>query len=218
MPDLVPTYRLAVDELGAASLVAIKFFPAGYGREHLDRYEFPWQVWSTEFQSLTRAKIAGELPKMQLSVPSAWEFYLPLIEAGIDLTVAEAAWRYRSPLREAGYSRLRSLGDVAGVTELCVSGDGTVYPSVLMVGDERMHCGSLREQSLSEIWHEASPLVRIRGLSVDDLDGGCSSCAMNSLCGGGSRSRALAEHGSIDAADSSCPLVSTGVAEARAVR
>ena len=205
--DLVPTYQLAIDELGARAVVAIKFFPAGYGREHLDRYEFPATVWAEEFQRLTRAKLAGELPALQLSLPSAWEFYLPLVQGGFDVAGAERAWRNSSPLRQPGYAAHRSLGDVAGVTELCVAGDGSLYPSVLMVGDRRMLAGSLRDRPVRDTWRDSAVLARLRGLTLADIDGGCASCPAAALCGGGSRSRALAEHGRIDAADSACPLI-----------
>jgi radical SAM protein with 4Fe4S-binding SPASM domain len=211
--DLPAVYRLAIDELGARSLVAIKFFPAGYGRAHLDRYEFPPEVWSAEFQRLTLAKMSGDLPRMQLSLPSAWEFYLPLIEGGFDIATAEAAWHNRSPLREPGYARERSIGDVGGVTELCVSGDGSVYPSVLMVGEPDMWCGSAREHRIAEIWQQAEPLRRLRGLRLREISARCTSCDLASVCGGGSRSRAFAEHGALDAPDSACPLLSRSPAE-----
>lgn len=213
MHDLPAVYRLAIEDLGARSLVAIKFFPAGYGRAHLDRYEFPPEVWSAEFQRLTLAKLAGELPRMQLSLPSPWEFYLPLIEGGFDLAAAEAAWHNRSPLREASYARERSLGDVAGVTELCVSGDGSVYPSVLMVGEPDMWCGSVREHRIAEIWRQAEPLRRLRGLRLHDISARCASCDLAGVCGGGSRSRAFAEHRALDAPDSACPLLARFPAE-----
>ncbi|MGW3120123.1 radical SAM/SPASM domain-containing protein [Streptomyces sp. NPDC001107] len=207
MHDLVPTYRLAVEDLGAASQVAIKFFPAGYGRDHLERYDFPWNEWAREFNKLTELKLSGEIPEMQLSLPSAWEFYLPLIHSDIDVTAAEAAWRNRSPLREPRYARDRSIGDVAGANELCIDGTGSVYPSILMVGDDSVYCGSLREKSLAEIWRDSAPLSVLRGLSLESIDGGCSSCGLAGLCGGGSRSRALVEKGSLTAPDVFCPLI-----------
>ncbi|WP_328431811.1 radical SAM/SPASM domain-containing protein [Streptomyces sp. NBC_00453] len=214
MHDLRATYRLAVEELGADALVAIKFFPAGFGRRHLERYDFPASVWSREFQALTRDKLAGALPRMQLSLPSAWEFYLPLIEGGFDLAEAERAWNNRSPLREPAYGRSRSIGDVAGVHELCVSGDGSVYPSILMVGEKDMLCGSLRHQSLEQLRQSAAPLRRLRELRLAEVGGGCSSCDLAGLCGGGSRSRALAEHGSVTASDDACPLTTPALTEA----
>ena len=150
---------------------------------------------------------------MQLSVPSPWEFYLPLIHAGIDLGAAELAWRYRSPLRELSYSRLRTIGDVAGWADLCISGDGTVYPSILMLDDKTQSCGSVRSASLSEIWEHAAPLLALRALDIMELHAPCASCHLAEICGGGSRSRGLACHGHIWAGDDACPIV----AQARAV-
>ncbi|MDQ0906579.1 radical SAM/SPASM domain-containing protein [Streptomyces canus] len=204
--DLVATYDFAIEELGAQSMVAIKFFPAGFGREHLDLYDFSWPEWAEFFADLTRLRLSGGIPKMQLSVPSPWEFYLPLIDAEIDIKEAESAWDYRSPLREASYARSRDIGDVAGWAELCIAGDGTVYPSVLMVGESRELCGSLREQSLQEIWARSERLSDMRSLRVADIGGGCRTCSLRSICGGGSRSRALADFGDVSATDAACPL------------
>jgi radical SAM protein with 4Fe4S-binding SPASM domain len=212
MYDLVPTYRLAVGELGAEAQVAIKFFPAGYGRQHLERYEFPWPVWAAEFQALTKMKMAGDLPRMELSLPSAWEFYLPVIAADIDIAAAEAAWRNRSPLREPRFARSRSIGDVAGVNELCISSDGSVYPSVLMVGNPAMLCGSVRQDTVASIWLTSPRLASLRDLSVSTLDANCSGCGLVSLCGGGSRSRAVSAADEIAAADAACPLVKPAAA------
>jgi hypothetical protein len=70
-------------------LVAIKFFPGGYGKAMADLLEIPWAAWDAAFTVLTRARLAGELPGLQVSVPAAWEFYLPLVKAGIDISTAE---------------------------------------------------------------------------------------------------------------------------------
>ncbi|PDM38794.1 MULTISPECIES: radical SAM protein [unclassified Geobacillus] len=156
--DVLPTYKL-IDELGAEAMVAIKFFPGGYGKQHLDIYEIPYSMWNERFAELTRLKLTGAIPKMQISVPSPWEFYLPLIEGEIDLVAAEMAWNYRSPLREKVYSRMRSIGDVAGVAELSISSNGKVYPSILLTGERQMECGDLRKMSLKDIW-EKSPVLK----------------------------------------------------------
>lgn len=205
--DFRKTYQLAIDDLGANSLVAIKFFPAGFGREHSDLYDFTWQEWADFFTGLTQSRLAGDLSRVQLSVPSPWEFYLPLIQSGIDSVSAEKAWNYRSPLREGPYARARELGDVAGWAELCIAGDGNLYPSVLMVGDVRESSGNLRDAPISDLWSRSESLLRLRGLNLTQLAGGCSGCNLRSLCGGGSRSRALATFGDVQGADSACPLI-----------
>jgi radical SAM protein with 4Fe4S-binding SPASM domain len=207
LDDCVPTYRLTVDELGASALVGIKFFPGGYGRTYRDLLELPFPVWSRAFADLTRAKLVGQLPRLQISVPAAWEFYLPLVQAGIDVAKAEAAWGYRAPLREHGYRMVHSIGDTAGIAELAIAGDGTVYPSVLSVGVDGMVAGNVRTRSLAEIWASSPIFTRIRAQGIGDLAADCGDCALATVCGGGSRTRAYAEAGNISAADYACPIV-----------
>lgn len=206
LDDCVPTYRLAVDELGASALVGIKFFPGGYGKTFRDLLELPFPVWSRAFVDLTRAKLAGQLPRLQISVPAAWEFYLPLAQAGIDVYAAEKVWGYRAPLRESGYRLAHSIGDTAGIAELTIAGDGTVYPSVLSVGMDGMASGNVRSHSLAEIWASSPVLTRMRALDVRDLAAQCGDCALATVCGGGSRARAYAEAGEISAVDYACPI------------
>jgi len=196
-----------VDELGAGGMVAIKFFPGGYGKTHLDLLEIPYPIWSKAFVKLTKLKLLGKLPRMQISIPAPWEFYLPLIEDGIDLKKAEKAWGYRSPLREKGYAVSRTIGDVAGVAELSITANGIVYPSVLFAGMPSMECGNLRQQSLRDIWESSLVLSTMRSLDIQDVDGGCVNCGLSTLCGGGSRSRAYSASTSIIAADYTCPIL-----------
>jgi radical SAM protein with 4Fe4S-binding SPASM domain len=205
--DCIPTYRLVVDELGASALVGIKFFPGGYGKAMRDLLEIPYPVWSESLVRLTRAKLDGELPRMQISVPAPWEFYLPLAEAHIDIDAAEAAWNYRAPLREHGYRRMHSIGDSAGIAELSIGGDGNVYPSILTVGCDELICGNVREQSLTSLWRTSPALTAIRRSQVEDLSADCLNCPLVGVCGGGSRSRGFANSGSFYAADYQCPIV-----------
>jgi len=205
--DIEATYELVVDRIGADNMVAIKFFPGGYGKEHLDLYEIPYDMWDEHFVALTRAKLGGKLERLQISVPAAWEFSLPLINAGIPIEEAEEVWGYRSPLREDMYARMREVGDVAGISELCISSDGEVYPSVLLVGEKTMSCGNLREHSLQRIWQESSCLMALRELKLFDLNGNCTKCGVREVCGGGSRSRAFSREGDFRDMDYVCPIV-----------
>ena len=205
--DWVPTYRFAAQELGASAVVGIKFFPGGYGKTFRDRLELPFEQWSAEFARVSRAKIDGELPGMQVSVPAPWEFYLPLLEAGIDVHDAERAWGYRAPLRQDAYSSVYSMGDTAGTAELSIAGDGTVYPSVLFSGMTGVACGNVRVQSLAQIWASSPIFASMRTLELADLAADCHACAFSSVCGGGSRARAFADTGQLNGIDGSCPLV-----------
>jgi radical SAM protein with 4Fe4S-binding SPASM domain len=203
--DILSCYEFVVHEL-AKSLVLVKFFPEGYGKLAVGDLEIPFGLWSETMRLVTLRKMAGDLPRLQLSVPAPWEFYLPLIMADIDLRRAEEAWGYRSALREQAYFKARNLSDVAGVAEACVAADGNVYPSVLFTNDARLSCGNLRSARFSDLWYRSDVLRLLRSLSVEQLRGACSSCRLHSLCGGGSRSRAYALTGSLVSSDPTCPL------------
>ncbi|ERN52073.1 radical SAM/SPASM domain-containing protein [Alkalihalophilus marmarensis] len=206
MDDLIPTYNLAMD-LGAHAFVGIKFFPGGYGKEHLDKFELPYEYWSNLFSELTAQKLEGNYPNMQISVPAAWEFYLPLVEKDISIVDAEASWNYRSPLRERNFKNTHSIGDIIGVAELSVSSNGEVYPSVLVIGEEELECGNLRNDSLEEIWKTSRSLRDIRELTLDTLKSNCKDCGLQDICGGGSRSRAYAKYSDLNAYDYTCPII-----------
>lgn len=205
--DWVPTYRLAVEKLGASALVGIKFFPGGYGKTFRGLLELSFEQWSGVFARITRAKLDGDLPGMQVSVPAAWEFYLPLLQAGIDVHGAEQAWGYRAPLREGAYRSSYSVGDTAGVAELSIAGDGTVYPSVLFSGMPGVASGNVRERPLAEIWAASPVLTSMRTMQVGDLAAECGACTFSAVCGGGSRARAYADTGRLDGIDAACPIV-----------
>lgn len=209
LEDTSAAYELVVGELGAHGMVGIKFFPAGYGKEHLEMLELPYSVWSPWFARLTAQKIAGELPHMQISVPAPWEFYLPLIEEGVDIYDAEAAWGYAAPLRERSFRRHSEIGDPAGIREMAIAPNGDVYPSVLVMGSPQAVCGNLRLQSLTDILARSLTLRRMRALDRASLAADCRRCALVSVCGGGSRARAWDESSSWSGADPSCPLVRT---------
>lgn len=204
--DCTPTYKLVVEELGASALVAIKFFPAGYGKLAQDMLDLPYDLWSPAFADLTRAKLAGDLSKLQISVPAAWEFYLPLIQAGIDVHAAERSWRYRAPLRESAYGRQYSIGDTSGIAEMSIAADGSVYPSVLFVGMADAVAGTTRTQSLAEIWSSSPLFSTIRAQRTEFLSANCGMCSLATVCGGGSRARAFGSVGTLNAVDQACPL------------
>lgn len=207
LEDLDAAYSFAVDNLGASALVAMKFFPGGYGRKQLDRLNLPWTRWSHYFSSLTERRLSGELPQLQISLPSAWEFYLPLIESGIDCGLAEDAWNNRAPLRDQEYAKHRDIGDPIGVANLAICGDGSVYPSVLLVGETPVACGSVAQNILDDVWQNSSVLEDLRRMTVSDLTGNCCDCPIVDFCGGGSRSRAYLESGRLEAADIECPII-----------
>jgi len=69
-------------------------------------------------------------------------------------------------------------------SELAVGPDGHVFPCAALVGAPEFDCGSLKEQSLEDIWL-GSPVARwVRDNSVQKR-AGCSSCYLKFFCGGG---------------------------------
>lgn len=205
--DLPDLYALAIDELGADGVVAIKFFPAGFGLDHLDELDLTYRAWSAFFSALTTKKLEGGYPKLEMSVAAAWEFYLPLIEAKLDLTAAEQAWRYRSPLRDRSFGATHFVGDSSGIAELAVGGDGQVYPSVLFYGLHGAECGRLLATPAKQIWEQAPALRELASLTTAGLPRPCQQCALVGICGGGSRARAFGATGRLDGPDVACPLI-----------
>jgi radical SAM protein with 4Fe4S-binding SPASM domain len=72
----------------------------------------------------------------------------------------------------------------AGWTSLCLSTDGGIYPSASMAGVPDLHCGSLLDTSLEDIWKESPVLRDLRGATVDQKTQ-CRTCHLKFLCGGG---------------------------------
>jgi 7,8-dihydro-6-hydroxymethylpterin dimethyltransferase len=72
----------------------------------------------------------------------------------------------------------------AGWTSLCLSTDGGVYPSASMAGVPELHCGSVLEAPLEQIWKESTVLRELRGATVEQK-AQCRTCHLKFLCGGG---------------------------------
>jgi len=72
----------------------------------------------------------------------------------------------------------------AGWTSLCLSPDGAIYPSASMAGVPALHCGSILDNGLEEIWKESPVLRELRKATVEQKSQ-CRSCHFKFLCGGG---------------------------------
>ncbi len=68
--------------------------------------------------------------------------------------------------------------------KVCVNSDGHVYPCASLNGDSRFDSGSVREQSLKDIWLHSKVMAQCRENSVINK-AGCSSCYLKYFCGGG---------------------------------
>ena len=99
----------------------------------------------------------------------------------------------------------------AGWTSLCMGPDGGIYPSASMAGVPELHCGSLLEQPLDQIWKQSALLNDLRGATVERKPQ-CRTCHFKFLCGGGDiehgywASGVAAGRGSFLGADPYCEL------------
>jgi AdoMet-dependent heme synthase len=90
-----------------------------------------------------------------------------------------------------------------------VSHIGEVFPS----GFLPISAGSVRKQSLTDIYRHSELLVSLR--DTRNLKGKCHECEFKEICGG-SRARAYALSGDMFAEDECCSYVPRAIAEARA--
>lgn len=205
--DFYPTYHL-IRGLGVKDILAIKFFPHGAGRRHLDELELPYPMWRDFLVGMTERRLGlPEYEGLQLSTLCPWEIYVPLLERGYDETTIEKTWVYMSPLKSELYRRDRDLGCHAGVTSCAISPNGDVYPcGTISSHFEPLVCGNLQKQSFDDIWRDSPILKALRGTGLDDLRGHCPECGYKHLCGGGCRLRAFTMYRDLTAPDYLCPL------------
>ncbi|MFQ5543388.1 MAG: methyltransferase domain-containing protein [Nitrospiria bacterium] len=72
----------------------------------------------------------------------------------------------------------------AAYETLCVYADGNVYPTAALSGIPSLQMGTLRKQSLEEIWRNAPMAKQIRSATVQNKKK-CKDCYLKFLCGGG---------------------------------
>lgn len=94
---------------------------------------------------------------------------------------------------------LERFGCVAGNLVCSVTPAGAVSPCALL--GPTFDAGSLRAQTLHELWATSAPFVRLRALEGNRS---CWTCRHYDHCGGGCRARALAATGDLDAPDPWC--------------
>lgn len=207
--DLENVYDLAVNELGANSITAIRFFPAGFGKDSLSDLALSYEDWENIILRLTRKH--DSFSKLNISVSAPWEIYLPLLNNGYTPQRVWEVWQYKSTLTDPVYASEYELGDASGIADLNIHGNGDVYPSVLMSGNNDVLCGNIRHQSLRDIWYKSTHLKKLRSIRLAEIGEPCLTCQVRELCGAGSRSRALSLTGSIYGLDYWCPIISASL-------
>ncbi|MFB6219719.1 MAG: TIGR04347 family pseudo-SAM/SPASM protein [Halobacteriaceae archaeon] len=98
----------------------------------------------------------------------------------------------------------RNGGDPAGERVADIDYQGNVHLTQFWQG---YSLGNVRDRPFGAIWEDDSnPLLRRLRNRDRHLSGRCAACRYRQLCRGGSRLRALAVHGDIDAPDPQCYL------------
>jgi len=115
---------------------------------------------------------------------------------GIELKATCAPHYYRIAAQR-GMDTGRSRGCLAGVGVAFVSHVGEVFPC----GYLPVSCGSVRRDSLAEIWRQSPVFAKLRDFSL--LGGKCGACGFRARCGG-CRARAFAATGDYLAEEPSC--------------
>jgi radical SAM protein with 4Fe4S-binding SPASM domain len=101
--------------------------------------------------------------------------------------------------------RLRGRGSercAMADAEISISETGDVYPCQMLALPEFV-AGNIRQQSLSEIYHNSQTLRKARSISIRTLEK-CRDCPIRRLCAGGCRARDYHEIGTIEAVGDFC--------------
>ncbi|SFO34188.1 radical SAM additional 4Fe4S-binding SPASM domain-containing protein [Pseudobutyrivibrio sp. UC1225] len=189
-----------LEEMGINNVLLIKYI--SQMADDID--DIPYQRWKEFLCMLTRLKKEGRYKGLMLSIACPWEIYLPLMEDGLNLDEIYKIWNYKSPLLFDIYRESNEMGCHAGITSCNILANGDVYPCSISKMDKHLLCGNVRNQSFKNIWEKSEVLNKLRNIKIDDIRGGCYTCKIKDLCGGGCRIRAYNKYGSLFAEDC-CP-------------
>ncbi|HMM48123.1 MAG TPA: radical SAM protein [Miltoncostaeaceae bacterium] len=93
--------------------------------------------------------------------------------------------------------------NAAGRAVVAVDWEGRVRPDQFWPGEP---VGNVREQPLSELWRNPSPMLAALRRRSEELEERCSHCRWLSMCGGGLASRSLQATGRLTGPDPACYL------------
>lgn len=207
LPNFIQTYNF-IKSLGINNVLAIKFFPYGYGRENREKLELEYSEWKNFLIDLANKKNNFYYKGIAVSVPCPWEMYLPLLDDNRSIEDVHTIFDFYSPLEVDLYKKDRNIGCHAGITSCAISPNGDLYPcGTISAKFPALVCGNLKEDTLQNIWLNSPLLLQLRKLDISEIEGDCISCKISTLCGGGCRCRAFSEFNSLKAKDYLCPLV-----------
>lgn len=207
IPYLFKTFDY-ISTLGIDKMLAIKFFPYGYGRDNRDELELRYESWENFIKKLLDYKKIGKYEGIQISVTCPWEIYLPAKRLKISSKDINEKLGYNSPLESELYKKNRDIGCHAGITSCAICANGDVYPcGTISANFPPFVCGNLKENTMINIWKNSTVLKHLREIKINDLEGNCINCDLKSICGGGCRARAYTESNKLNGKDYLCPII-----------
>lgn len=93
----------------------------------------------------------------------------------------------------------------AGILSCVVGYDNNVYPCVNFLGEQKVVCGSIKENTLFEIWHNSSIFNDFRMPRIHPAH--CTLCVKRNNCNGGCRAEAYKITGDYKHIEFPCPYV-----------
>jgi len=168
--------------IGAEALHLFLLVPVGCGMEIGESHQLPPDRYEQVLEWVLDRQANGQI---ELKATCAPHYYR--------VAAQRAAASGVSPGRAGPHGR----GCLCGVSVAFVSHKGEVFPC----GYLPVHCGSVRERPLAEIWRDSQVFARLR--DYEALLGKCGRCEYKASCGG-CRARAYALTGNFMAAEPAC--------------
>jgi AdoMet-dependent heme synthase len=186
--------------------------------------EFKLVLWSLFFLVPTGRGQTEGLPTAEEFEQTFAKLYQFAQEMPYKIKTTEAQHYRRFILQQRGKRKNMPVADLIGGSEKSIPGvlpinDGKGFVFVSHIGEVfpsgflPVSAGSVRKQSLTDIYRHSELLVALRDSS--NLKGKCHECEFKEICGG-SRARAFALSGDMFAEDACCSYIPRVVAEARA--
>lgn len=186
--------------------------------------DFKLVLWSLFFLVPTGRGQTEGLPTAEEFEATFAKLYRYAQEMPYKIKTTEAQHYRRFILQQRSKKRNTPVDDLISGSEKSIPGvlpinDGKGFVFVSHIGEVfpsgflPISAGSVRKQSLTEIYRNSELLVALR--DTNNLKGKCRECEFKEICGG-SRARAYALTGDLFAEDSCCAYIPRVVAEARA--
>ncbi len=199
MNDLIDCIKLN-ESLGIEYMTAMVLCPTG--RASNGELLLTKEKWYPLFMKLTNMLKNNEIKlKFKIVPPNEsqvfWLFYFPLKYYG----KLELLSLWKQSVNEN--IEVRQVSCTAGIKACSIDENGDIYGCDLMMGMDNFIAGSLRKNSLSEIWNNSPLFNKLRKINFSDIKGKCSDCEY-SWCGAGCRSTAYNMSGDLFGSDESC--------------